>query len=198
MEREGWDTRYATAELVWSAQPNQFVVEEFTGLTAGRALDLGCGEGRNTVWFATQGWRATGVDFAQVGIDKGRKVAKTAGVQVDWIVADLRDHEPPTGAFDAVLVAYLHLPAADLAAVLGRAAAALAPGGRLVVIGHDATNLRDGIGGPQDPAVLYTPDQITAGLPGLRIARAERARRVVTTPDGDRSAIDTVVRAVRD
>ena len=198
MNSDGWDTRYATAELVWSAQPNQFVVEEFTGLTPGRALDLGCGEGRNAIWLAIRGWQATGGDFSPVGVDKGRRIAEHAGVGVDWVVADLCAYQPPADAFDAVLVAYLHLPPADLAGILARAAEAVAPGGTLLVVGHDATNLTDGVGGPQDPEVLYTPEAIAAELPGLRVTRAERVRRVVATDDGERHAVDTLVRAVRD
>ena len=198
MDSDDWDTRYATAELIWSAQPNQFVVEEFAVLTPGRALDLGCGEGRNAIWLAAQGWQTTGVDFSPVGIDKGRRIASSAGAQVDWVVADLREHQPAAGGYDAVLLAYLHLPQADLRVVLGRAGQALAPGGTLVVIGHDRDNLDGGVGGPQDAELLYTPDLITAALTGLRITRADRVRRPVTTADGDRHAVDTVVRAVRD
>lgn len=198
MDSDGWNSRYATTELVWSAQPNQFVAEEFAGVKPGRALDLGCGEGRNALWFAARGWRSTGVDFSQVGVDKGRRIAEAAGTPVDWVVADLRDYRPPAGGFDAVLVAYLHLPPADRAVILARAAEAVAPGGTLLVVGHDLTNLSDGVGGPQDPEVLYTPESITAELPGLRVIRAERVRRAVATDDGERHAVDTLVRAVRD
>jgi hypothetical protein len=138
------------------------------------------------------------VDFSRAGVDKGRRIADAAGIQLDWVVADLRDYEPPPGRFDGVLVAYLHLPPAERAVVLERAAGAVAPGGTLLVVGHDETNLRDGVGGPQDPVVLYTPDAITAELPGLRIGRAERVRRTIPTDDGDQYAIDTLVRALRD
>lgn len=195
MDSAEWDTRYASEELVWTARANRFVVAELTGLAAGRALDLGAGEGRNAVWLAERGWRVTAVDFSPVAVDKGRRLAGSRGVSVDWIVADVRDYRPPAGRFDAVLVAYLQLPAGEVAGVLRGAAAAVAPGGTLLVVGHDRTNLTGGVGGPQDPVRLYTPEEVVAALAGLRVVRAERARRPV--PDqGD--AIDTVVRAVRD
>jgi hypothetical protein len=99
--------------------------------------------------------------------------------------------------FDAVLVAYMHIDPVDLEVVLRRAGAALAPGGRLVVVGHDLTNLERGIGGPQDPRILYTPEGIAAALPGLNVVRSERALRPVATPDGLRDAVDTVVTLLR-
>ena len=81
--------------------------------------------------------------------------------------------------------------------MLASAAAALAPGGTLLVIGHDLTNLAEGTGGPQYPEVLYTPEAITAELPGLRIVRADRVRRTVEQDGGPATAIDTLVRAER-
>lgn len=193
-----WDARYAGSELVWGAAPNRFVVEEFSGLPVGRALDIGAGEGRNAVWLASRGWRVTAVDFSSVAVARGRRLASSAAVEVDWVVADVGDYQPEQAGFDGVLVAYLHLAAEDLAQVLHRAADAVAPGGRIVVIGHDLTNLSEGIGGPQIPEVLYTPEAITAALPGLSVRRADRATRPVPVDDGVREAIDTIVVAQRE
>ena len=201
MDSQEWDRRYAGADLVWTAEPNRFVVAELADLRPGRALDLGAGEGRNAVWLASRGWRVTAVDFSAVGLGKGRRLAQAHGVAVDWICADLRDYQPEAQWFQLVLVAYLQLRAADLDGVLRRAAAALAPEGMLLVVGHDVTNLTEGVGGPQDQAVLYTPEAITQSLQGLTVLRAERVRRPVTVPgaaEGGRGeAVDTLVRAVR-
>jgi SAM-dependent methyltransferase len=198
MDSNAWDARYAAApDLVWTGEPNRFVVEELARLAPGRALDLAAGEGRNAVWLAERGWQVTAVEFSRVAIERGRQVASDHGVTVGWQLADLREYLPPAGSFDLVLIAYLHLPPADLAGVLERARTALAPGGRLLVVGHDLANLSGGVGGPQDPAVLHTPDAIVAGLAGLDIARAETARRPVRVDDGTVDALDTVVVAVR-
>jgi len=131
-----WDARYAGAELVWGAGPNRFVVREFTGRPPGRALDLAAGEGRNALWLAEQGWHVLAVDFSAVAIERAHRLAAERGLEVSWVVADVLSAGLPDRAFDAVLVAYLHLPAPDRAAVLARAAAALAPGGTLLVVGH--------------------------------------------------------------
>jgi len=171
MDSQEWDRRYAGAELVWTAEPNRFVVAELADLPPGRALDLGAGEGRNAVWLAARGWRVTAVDFSAVGLDKGRRLAHARGVAVDWVCADVLGYQPGAQSFQLVLVAYLQLRAAELDAVLRRAVTALAPGGVLLVVGHDVTNLSEGAGGPPDPAVLYTPEAVTGSLDGLTVLR---------------------------
>jgi SAM-dependent methyltransferase len=197
MDSAGWDERYAASELVWSAEPNRFVVEELEPLPPGRALDLAAGEGRNAIWLASRGWAVTAVDFSAIGIEKGRRLASAAGVSVDFVVADVCEYQPEPGGFDIALIAYLHIPWPRFAGVLGRAAGALAPAGTLLVVGHDRTNLTDGVGGPQDPAVLYDAKEITAELGGLRIERAGQVRRPAGTPEEPADAIDTLVRARR-
>jgi len=200
VDSQEWDRRYASADLVWTAEPNRFVVAELADLAPGRALDLGAGEGRNAVWLATRGWQVTAVDFSAVGLDKGRRLAAARGAAVDWVHADRREYQPQAAAFQLVLAAYLQLRADELDGVLRGAVTALAPGGLLLVVGHDLANLTEGTGGPQDPAVLYTPEGITRSLDGLTIMRAERVRRPVAAnspPGGHREAVDTLVRAIR-
>jgi SAM-dependent methyltransferase len=200
VDSQQWDERYSGTEFEWTTRPNQFVAAELADLPPGRALDLAAGEGRNTVWLAGRGWRVTAVDFSRVGLDKGRKLSAVRGVdeaQVDWIVADLRDYEPERDAYDLALIAYLQVSPALRATVLARAAAALAPGGTAFVVGHDLANLTEGVGGPQDPDVLYTPEAVRAELPGLRVVWAGRVRRTVERDGGTATAVDTLVRAVR-
>jgi SAM-dependent methyltransferase len=197
VNRDEWDRRYAVREFVWNTGPNRFVAEELSGLDPGVALDLAAGEGRNAVWLAGRGWRVTAVDFSGVALEKARKLAGDSGVTVDWVQADLHDYQPAPGAYDLVVVSYLHLLPAERAVVLRRAAAALAVHGIAFVVGHDLDNLAHGTGGPQDPAVLYTPQAISAELRGLIVKRSGRVHRPVETEDGVRQAIDTLVLAVR-
>jgi SAM-dependent methyltransferase len=200
VDRQQWDERYSGAQFEWSMHPNQFAAAELAGLAPGRALDLAAGEGRNSVWLAERGWSVTAVDFSRVGLEKGRKLSAVRGVgdsQVDWVVADLSEYEPAREAFELVLIAYLQVTAALRGRVLAGAAAALVPGGTLLVIGHDLANLTEGVGGPQSPDVLYTPEAVTAELPGLRIVRADRVHRTVERDGGTATAIDTLVRADR-
>ena len=184
-------------ELLWSARPNGHFASEVEGLEPGRALDLACGEGRNAVWLAERGWRTTGVDFSDVALAKAERLAASRGVEVEWIVADVLEHVPERQAFDLVAVLYLQLPHEELAQALRMAIDALAPGGTLLVLGHDTTNLTDGHGGPRDVSVLFTPEDVVAELGGLTVERAEKVLRTVALEDGEATAVDAFVRARR-
>ena len=195
MRREDWDKRYAAVENLWAVKPNRFLVAEVADLAPGRALDLACGEGQNAIWLATLGWEVTGVDYSEVAIEKARARAERDGVAAEFVCADLMDYEPSLGTFELVLLLYFHIPSDERRQVLAKAAAALAPGGTVIVIGHDATNLTHGVGGPSDPDLLSTPDDLASELPGLEIEKATTILRDVAGEDRD--AIDNLVRARR-
>jgi SAM-dependent methyltransferase len=195
--REDWNARYASSGLLWTAEPNRRFASEVEDLEPGRALDLACGEGRNAVWLAERGWRTTGVDFSDVALEKARRLAASRGVEVEWVLADVLDHEPERGAFELVAVLYLQLPHEELAVALRSAVDALALDGTLLVLGHDTTNLTQGYGGPRDASVLFTPEDVVAELGGLVVERAEKVPRAVTLEDGEATAIDALVRARR-
>ena len=199
MGRSDWNSRYAATDLVWGSEPNQFVVAELEGVTPqGRALDLACGEGRNAIWLAGQGWNVTAIDFSEVAIARAGKLAERRGVHVEWLCEDLVVYEPPQRAFQLVVIAYLQIPGAELRRVLAHAATALAPGGNLLLIGHALRNLSEGVGGPQDPAVLWNPDELRATLESLslKLERCDEVERSVEAPDGPRRAIDVLARAI--
>lgn len=185
-----WDARYSSGEYVWSEGPNAEVERIVATWPPGRALDLGAGEGRHAIWLASLGWQVTAVDFSRAGIDRGRGRAEEEGLDVDWRVADATVWQPgEDAAYDLVLVSYLHLPDD----VLSRAKAWLAPDGALVVVGHALRNLTDGVGGPQNPAILSSQEQLRERAAGLAIERCEEVVR--PTDDGD--AIDVVLVARR-
>ena len=195
MRREDWNRRYAGVDSLWSAKPNRFLVAEVSDLDPGRALDLACGEGQNAIWLAGLGWQVTAVDYADVAVAKGIERATDAGVTVEFHVRDLLDYRPEARAFDLVLILYLHMSSDGRRLVLERAADAVAPGGALVLIGHDLLNLTEGVGGPSDADLLFTPDEVASELPGLAVEKAERLLRDVD--EHERPAIDALVRARR-
>ena len=198
MDAEDWDARYRTSELIWTAEPNRFVVEVLADVPPGVGLDLACGEGRNAVWLAEQGWTMTAADFSGEALAKAAALSGARGVEVALVQADAVTWSPPPGQ-DLVLLAYLHLPAADRAAALGHAVGACRPGGQVVVVGHARANLVGGYGGPQDPAILLEPEEVAADLraAGAEVLRAEHVERPVHTEDGERTAIDTLLVAQR-
>jgi SAM-dependent methyltransferase len=189
-DAQEWDSRYAGSDRVWSAAPNAWVAATIGSWFTGRALDLGAGEGRHSVWLAALGWQVTAVDFSATGIERGRSGAGEVGVEVDWVVSDVRTWEPPEGVtFDLILAAYLHLTDD----VLSRARDWLAPGGVLVLIGHSLRNLTDGVGGPSDPRLLHTEAAYRVASEGLVVEQLGEVVRHL--PEGD--AIDLVLVARR-
>jgi SAM-dependent methyltransferase len=211
MDARAWDERYAASELVWSATPNQFVASELADLRPGRAADLAAGEGRNALWLAELGWQVTAVDFSLAGLDKGRALQERhergRDLHVEWVHGDVLAFESGPVPYDLVVLAYLQLPEDERRTAVRQAFGALRVGGTFFLVAHDATNLTEGTGGPQDPSVLYTAEEVLGDLDGERfeVERAERVTRLVTDPDpahqhtgeGARTAYDALVRVVR-
>ena len=182
---EAWNERYATRGMVWGSDPNRFLAQYATGLTPIRILDLGCGQGRNAVWLATQGHRVIGVDVSPVAIEQARKLAADRTVEVSFEVANVvEDWTPPTGAFDLVVLSYLQLPPHDRRVAHARAADAVAPGGAVWLIAHHSDNITDGVGGPQYPEVLFDESALAADFGDLEILRNEKVYRDVEGEDG--------------
>lgn len=200
LEPAFWDQRYAGKEFVWTADANQFLIDELEGMTPGTALDLASGEGRNALWLGSRGWFVRAVDFSAVATEKAQRLATDRRLD-DWVAfetADLRAFEPPAATFDLVAVVYLQIPLHELAPILKRAVRAVAPRGTLLFIAHDIENLGKGFGGPQHPEMLYSVEQIVDALGHeLLIEKAAQAKRHVNTAEGVKVAIDLVVRAKR-
>lgn len=192
MSSDMWDARYAETELVWSREPNLYLPPLVDDLEPGRALDLACGEGRNAIWLAKQGWDVTGVDYSAVAIDKAKSL--TPDLDVEWVVGDATAFTSDA-TFDLVMLFYLHLPEAQMAMAFERAIDALSPGGTLFGVGHALRNLTDGHGGPPIPEILWTHVAMQSMLSGVEIVELDERERPVA--DTDAVAIDIVLRAVR-
>jgi len=163
----------------------------------GRALDLACGEGRNSIYLAQQGWQVTGADFSPVAIAKAERLAlaQQPPVTIEWRCLDATTFSEPS-QYDLAMLIYLQVPGPQRRAAVGAAWESLRPAGRLLVVAHHLENLSAGVGGPQDPAVLYTPDDVLADLSSygtqVVVERAERVSRRI--PGQDTAALDTLVR----
>lgn len=199
-EKAFWNKRYTAKELIWTAEANCFLKAEVAGMKPGRALDLACGEGRNAIWLAEQGWQVKALDLSDVAIEKAKHQASVRKVAdfINFEVTDLCRDTPMGQGFDLVTLIYLQLPETDLSPILKRAALALTPNGTLLVIAHDSSNLNRGYGGPQNPALLYTAGQVLTALDGtLEIEKAGIVERTVETEDGTKVARDCLVRCRR-
>lgn len=207
MSKEKWNRRYAEREADSPGDPNPVLVEETASLTPGRALDLAAGDGRHALFLATRGWLVTAVDFSETAVERGRRFAEAAGLgsesgSIDWVHADLTDYDPESGAFDLVTILFLHIPWKEMQGVIRRGAAALAPGGTFLLLGHHRDNLGRGAGGPQTLDVLYTEEDVAKVLDGLDIERQEKVERQPkhageATGNPEALALDCLVKARR-
>jgi SAM-dependent methyltransferase len=167
-DQEWFEERYRSAPALWSGRANPQLVADVTDLPPGTALDVGCGEGADAIWLASRGWKVTGVDFSTVALERAAGYAAQAGAEVaariDWRHADLTVWAPPLEAFDLVSAQYMHLPPEPRAALFARLSAAVAPGGTLLVVGHDFSDLAAGARRPDMPEMFFTAREVAGAL----------------------------------
>lgn len=199
-----WDARYGERNRIWSGSANQSLVDVVEWVKPGNALDLGCGEGGDSLWLAENGWMVTGVDISETALARAREESSARGMDdedVEWVQIDLaRDF--PRGTYDLVsacfLASQIPLPRAE---ILRQAAAAVAPGGMLVVVSHASAPPWAGNHhhGPRD---FPSPEEELAALDldeaSWEITTAETRKREANGPNGERATLeDTVVVALR-
>lgn len=203
-QAQDWDRRYSETPAPWGNIPAAAIVERISTLSPGTAVDMGCGDGRHARLLAREGWDVIGVDHSEEALQQARnhealgsEIIYTQGDVCNWV--PLYDHavaQDPrfrTGKVDLVLAAFLHLPVPTLKDVMRRCCAWLQPGGSLIYLGHASENLRYGIGGPQDSAVLPTVADLAESVSGMRIIKLEHMVR----PAGHAKAVDILLHAQR-
>jgi len=152
-----WDERYR-GEQIWSGNPNGSLVHEVSALTPGRALDVGAGEGGDAVWLAERGWEVVATDVTRQALARIEAEASRRGVAVTCRHIDANAPSAfERGAFDLVSAQYASIPRTADDRAVHNMARAVAPGGLLLVVGHDLEPMRR----PNDPAVttrIFDPD----------------------------------------
>lgn len=192
-----WEDHYRGRTAPSSGRPSAALVRLVAGRRPGRSLDLGCARGDDVIWLARQGWRALGVDVSANAVRRAREAAAGAGV-VERAAFERHDlsHTFPDGAFDLVTAFFLQSPVAfPRAAVLGRAAQAVAPGGLLLSVSHAS---RAPWSWSDPDTVFPTPEEelaeIGLDLSGWHQIEVAAPERTATGPDSQTSTVtDNVV-----
>jgi SAM-dependent methyltransferase len=191
-----WDERYASAEQVWSGDPNGALVAEVGDLEPGTALDVGCGEGADAVWLARRGWQVTALDVSEVALERARRHADDAGVSVSWIRSELETADLAT--FDLVSAQYAVLGATPGHDAVRALLAAVAPGGVLLVVHHaDVDGCTDHGFDRADYVMPADLALLLEGDDGWRVEVLERRPRFVRGGAGAGHTHDIVLRARR-
>jgi SAM-dependent methyltransferase len=194
-----WDKRYADSGQLWSGQPNGALVAQVAGLTPGRALDVGCGEGADAVWLARNGWDVTALEVSGVAIERAAGHATDAGVVVRWLHAELAEAPLEPASFDLVSAQYPALLRTPDAAAERALLSAVAPGGLLLLVHHAGMETEPASDSGVDPADYVWPSMVAELLnDDWTIELYEQRPR--TAPDsgaGARHAQDLILRARR-
>jgi SAM-dependent methyltransferase len=210
--QEFWDDRYGSAGQLWSGQPNPQFAAQVADLVPGEALEAGCGEGADAIWLARRGWTVTGVDVSAVALERAASAARAADEalapgekgggdvarRITWQREDLLTWVPEPERFDLVSAQFMHFPPAELAAFHQGLAAAVRPGGTLLLIAHHPEDVHAQRKGRPD--LFWYAEDIAASLdPGRWEVRvAEGAGRLAEDLDGQQMMVrDTVLRATR-
>ncbi len=171
-----WDQQFAQPGYKYGVQANQFLRAHAARLNPGSEVLLpGDGEGRNSVWLAEQGHRSIALDSSANGLTKAVQLARLRGVSIQTLHADLEHWAPSVDSVDALVLTFVHLPAAWRALAHQRLATALRPGGWLILEAFHPQQLQHQSGGPKAPAMLYSLDLIRADFsqtPGVRLQEA--------------------------
>lgn len=166
--QEFWDNRYGGSDQIWSANPNQRLVEQVADLSPGTALEVGCGEGADTIWLAERGWRVTAVDVSTVALERAARQAAELGADVSeritWQQADILAWGPAPRRFDLVTAHFIHVPALDRERLHRRLAEGVRPGGTLLIVGHHPSDLETSAGLRRLVDFLFTAEQVAAVL----------------------------------
>ncbi len=217
MSEQEWDERYSESDRVWSGQPNAALITEVEGLTPGTALDVGCGEGADSVWLAERGWQVTGLDVSGVALDRARGWAAEKGVDVTWVRSGLLEAGLAEGSFDLVSVFYPPMSRTPDHEIESALADLVAPGGTLLVVhhappepgeehhhhhGHDDSQSddHDHSEGP-DFATMVSPDSVREALRTREdvwlIHTDDQRDRAISAGRGAHHIRDLVIRAER-
>ena len=194
-----WDARYSEQEgPKWSGRPNGRLKAEVAGLTPGRALDVGCGEGADAIWLARSGWSVTAIDVSDVAVSRAREAAELAGAAVEWICGDAVATPFPASSFDLVSMQYPALPKAAGEAAVRALLGTVRPGGLLLAVYHDLDDEHRehmkarGI----DPADYIGADDLVQFLDDFTVELHAVEPRIDPPPDTPHVA-DVVLRAQR-
>ncbi len=202
-----WDERYSGSDTVWSGSPNPQLIAEAADLVTGRALDVGCGEGADALWLAERGWQVVAVDISSVALQKAARHAAAKAATgtalagtIAWEHQDLLAWTPRAVMFDLVTAQFMHLPTVDREPLFARLAAAVAPGGSLLIVGHSESDIQAGARRPRGPELFFTAADVARSLDTdrWRVEVSEARPRAATDPNGNTITIhDEVMRAVR-
>jgi ubiquinone/menaquinone biosynthesis C-methylase UbiE len=199
-----WDARYRSRPSLWSGEPNPQLVAEADALEPGSALDVGCGEGADSVWLAQRGWRVTATDISVVALDRARVHAREQGPdignRISFVAGDILAIALPAACYDLVSAHFVQLASPKRELFFRRLAAAVNPGGTLLIVAHHISDLDTEAGRPPMREVYYSPEDVIGSLEASQwqvLVSEARPREIFGSAGQSITVHDTIVRAKR-
>jgi cyclopropane fatty-acyl-phospholipid synthase-like methyltransferase len=169
IDKSNWDERFSEEDYVYGTEPNEFFKEQLDKLKPGKLLMLGEGEGRNSVYAAKMGWQVDAVDFSDQARLKALKLAANEKVKINYTICNLNDYQPEINHYDAIGIIFVHLDKPEVETIFASAKEALKKGGVIICEVFSKNQLGKTSGGPKDPDLLYSTDEIANMFKGLEI-----------------------------
>ena len=169
MSKDFWNKRYLEEQFAYGINPNEFYKSQIEKLNPGKALFLGEGEGRNSVYAAALGWQVDAVDFSTSAKEKALKLAKEKNVAINYTAADLNKYQFKKEYYDLVVMIFLQLPKELNKKVFTESILSLRSGGKLLVETFNKKQINNSSGGPKDPQLLFSEEELKSLTLGLKV-----------------------------
>ena len=166
---EFWNERFSTDKYIYGKNPNKFFKEQIDQLKPGRLLLLGEGEGRNSVYTATKGWKVDAVDFSKTAKEKALRLAKKNNVNINYAISNLADFTPRENCYDAIGLIFVHLKPGSRKIVHKRIVNSLKNTGLIILEAFEKQQLGKNSGGPQSEEMLYSIEELKDDFKDLKI-----------------------------
>jgi 2-polyprenyl-3-methyl-5-hydroxy-6-metoxy-1,4-benzoquinol methylase len=178
-----WNKRFDSDDYLYGTEPNSFLVEQYANLR-GPVLSLSEGEGRNAAFLASHGFEVVCVDISVVALEKAQKLARSRGVEITTVVADLETFEPEEGHYGSVISISAHLPSKVRKRLYPLVERSLRPAGVIILEAYSETQLTRDTGGPKDVDMLMTVDKLRREFPNCEPLILHEIEREVREGEG--------------
>jgi cyclopropane fatty-acyl-phospholipid synthase-like methyltransferase len=158
-KKEEWNSRYASVNLAYGSEPNEFLVSVLKDAKPGSILFPGEGEGRNSLWAAKNGWKVASFDFSSEAKAKAQKLYNEHGVSVNYSISEALTYNP-FQQFDAIALIFFHLPSAERTTFFKNCYSWLKPNGVLIMECFHSDQIGLFSGGPKDPDLFHTIEEL--------------------------------------
>ena len=176
---EFWNDRYRGQDYAYGKEANGYLQAKLGRFVKGNILFPADGEGRNSVYAARQGWQAHAFDISEEGQKKADILADEQQVYIDYKVCSFSEYRCPPEYFDVIGLFYTHFDPEEKVFFFERVKQWLEPGGMVIMEVFSKENLsyraqNPGIGGPEDPDMLYSLEEVWGFFDNFEILELEQ------------------------